>query len=152
MKRVALAITLLGVIAGTASAAIFVPPPAPEANRPRPPKVAQAVEVVKAAKLEPMPSLEHAKPPVPMANLPKRKPIPQAAAPADRQQQAAATPSAPDLSDPSAAKAKASVELDGYKGVRLVAQLPDGRWKARAMRGRTEIGVTVEPDGSVRAD
>jgi hypothetical protein len=147
MKRVVLAITLLGVIAGTASAAIFVPPPALETSRPRPVKPA---EVVKSAKLEPMPNLETARPPVPIAHLPKRKPIVQAAAPAESPTQPAQSP--PDVNDPSATKAKAAIETDGYRGVRIVAQLPDGRWKARAMRGRTEIGVTVEPDGSVRAD
>jgi hypothetical protein len=48
--------------------------------------------------------------------------------------------------------AKASIELDGYKNVRSLVQTPDGVWHGRAMRGRTEIAVSVDPNGSVSQD
>jgi hypothetical protein len=47
--------------------------------------------------------------------------------------------------------ARAAIEADGYKGVRDLAQAPDGQWTARALRGATEIAVSVAADGSVSA-
>jgi hypothetical protein len=49
-------------------------------------------------------------------------------------------------------QAKAAIELDGYKNVRMVEQGPDGTWRARAMRGRTEVTVRVDASGSVSAE
>ncbi len=51
-----------------------------------------------------------------------------------------------------ASAAKAAIEADGYKGVRNLVQTADGKWTGRAMRGATEISVTVTSDGSVSAD
>jgi hypothetical protein len=61
---------------------------------------------------------------------------------------------APSSGSPSVAElaAKAAVEADGYRKVRMVGQAADGRWTARAMRGSTEVGLTVESNGSVRLD
>lgn len=56
------------------------------------------------------------------------------------------------LTAPNDSAAKASIELDGYKNVRGLVQTPDGVWHGRAMRGRTEIAVSVTPDGSVSQD
>lgn len=56
------------------------------------------------------------------------------------------------LTAPNDSSAKASIELDGYKNVRGLVQTPDGIWHGRAMRGRTEIAVSVSPDGSVSQD
>jgi hypothetical protein len=50
------------------------------------------------------------------------------------------------------AQAKAAVELDGYKNVRGLEKGPDGIWRGRAMRGRTEIAIRVDASGSVSAD
>jgi len=50
------------------------------------------------------------------------------------------------------AEAKAAIELDGYKNVRGLEKGPDGMWRGRAMRGRTEITVRVDASGSVSAD
>ena len=50
------------------------------------------------------------------------------------------------------AQAKAAIELDGYKNVRGLAKGPDGVWRGRAMRGRTEIAIRVDASGSVSAD
>jgi hypothetical protein len=49
-------------------------------------------------------------------------------------------------------KAKAAIELDGYKNVRALEQGPDGVWRGRAMRGRTEIAIRVDAGGSVSAE
>lgn len=48
--------------------------------------------------------------------------------------------------------AKAAIEADGYKSVRNVAPGPDGTWRARALRGQTEVAITVDRDGRVSAD
>lgn len=50
------------------------------------------------------------------------------------------------------ADAKAAIEADGYKSVTDIAQAPDGRWTARALRGTTMINLTVAADGSVSAN
>jgi hypothetical protein len=50
------------------------------------------------------------------------------------------------------AEAKAAIELDGYKNVRGLEKGPDGMWRGRAMRGRTEITVRVDATGSVSAE
>lgn len=49
------------------------------------------------------------------------------------------------------AQAKASVERDGYKNVRGLVRAADGRWHGRAMRGSTEIAISVDANGSVSA-
>ena len=66
------------------------------------------------------------------------------------------TPPAADVQQgwgsPNDAAARASIELDGYKNVRGLVQTPDGVWHGRAMRGRTEIAVSVDPNGNVAQD
>jgi hypothetical protein len=48
--------------------------------------------------------------------------------------------------------AKAAIEQDGYRNVRALAMGADGTWHGRAMRGSTEITVSVDANGSVSAD
>ena len=48
--------------------------------------------------------------------------------------------------------AKGAIEADGYKGVRDIARSPDGMWRARALRGRTEVLITVDREGRVSAN
>jgi hypothetical protein len=48
--------------------------------------------------------------------------------------------------------AKAAIEQDGYRNVRALVKTADGTWRGRAMRGSTEISVTVDANGSVSAD
>ena len=65
------------------------------------------------------------------------------------------SPSAADTAPPasmSAAAAKAAIEADGYKGVRALARGSDGVWKASALRGQTEVLLSVGPTGSVSAN
>ena len=44
--------------------------------------------------------------------------------------------------------ARAAVEADGYKNVRIVSK-GDGVWRAKALRGRTEVLLIVDSNGSV---
>jgi hypothetical protein len=48
--------------------------------------------------------------------------------------------------------AKAAIEQDGYRNVRALVKSADGTWRGRAMRGSTEITVSVDASGSVSAD
>jgi len=49
-------------------------------------------------------------------------------------------------------KAKAAIEADGYKGVTALRKAENGTWRAKAMRGKTEVMLTVDASGSVAAD
>ena len=46
---------------------------------------------------------------------------------------------------------RAKIEADGYKDVQGLAMGADGRWHGRAMRGNTEVAVTVDDRGTVVA-
>jgi hypothetical protein len=48
--------------------------------------------------------------------------------------------------------AKASIEADGYKGVRMLSKGLSGGWHATALRGTMEISITVDAQGNVSAD
>lgn len=48
--------------------------------------------------------------------------------------------------------AKAAVEADGYKGVKVLRKGVNGIWHARALRGTTEVSVTVDAQGHVALD
>jgi hypothetical protein len=50
------------------------------------------------------------------------------------------------------AGARRAIEFDGYRNVRDLTKGPDGTWRGRAMRGRTEISVRVDARGSVSAE
>jgi hypothetical protein len=49
-------------------------------------------------------------------------------------------------------QARRAIEFDGYKNVRGLVKGPDGSWRGRAMRGRTEIAVRVDASGNVSAE
>ena len=50
------------------------------------------------------------------------------------------------------ARAKKAIEFDGYRNVGSLVKQPDGTWRGRAMRGRTEIAVRVDANGNVSAE
>ena len=52
-----------------------------------------------------------------------------------------------DVSGESAAKA--AIEADGYKGVKVLRQGVNGIWYAKAMRGTAEVPLTVDAAGRV---
>ncbi len=45
--------------------------------------------------------------------------------------------------------AKAAIEADGYKRAKMVRQGDNGIWYAKAMRGTTEVSLTVDAGGRV---
>lgn len=45
--------------------------------------------------------------------------------------------------------AKAAIEADGYKGVKVLRQGANGLWYAKATRGTTEVPLTVDAAGRV---
>jgi hypothetical protein len=55
-------------------------------------------------------------------------------------------------SDTSRSAATAFIEADGYKSVRILSKSKDGIWHAKALRGTTEVQVTVDAQGNVSAD
>ena len=48
--------------------------------------------------------------------------------------------------------AKAAIERDGYKRVRVLNRGPYGIWNARGFRGETEVSVSVDSAGNVSAN
>lgn len=62
----------------------------------------------------------------------------------------AAMPSAGDLEGGNFARS--AIEADGYKAVKNVTAGPDGTWRARALRGKTEVVLTVDRAGRVSAE
>jgi hypothetical protein len=45
--------------------------------------------------------------------------------------------------------AKAAIEADGYKGAKVVRRGDNGIWYAKAMRGASEVSLTVDAGGRV---
>jgi hypothetical protein len=48
--------------------------------------------------------------------------------------------------------ARAAIEADGYKGVKVLRKGANGVWHASALRGKTTVMLTVDAGGSVSAD
>lgn len=48
--------------------------------------------------------------------------------------------------------ARAAIEADGYKGVKVLSKGANGMWRASALRGKTTVMLTVDASGSVTAD
>jgi len=59
-------------------------------------------------------------------------------------------PAATDESGQNAARA--AIEADGYKGVKVLRKGANGVWHASALRGSTTVMLTVDSSGSVSAD
>lgn len=131
----------------------------------KPPAAAQATPPASAGvtKISAAPQPELVRPPVPYLHA-ARPAVPvkedkvadkndkNADKPADT---AAAPPAAPApaAEDQEGARlAKSAIERDGYRAVKVVSKSADGSWRGRAMRGRTEVGVTVDAEGNVRVD
>jgi len=63
----------------------------------------------------------------------------------------AVTPDAKDPKTQTEGFARMAIELDGYKGVKGLAKGNDGVWRGRALRGTTEIAISVDANGNVSA-
>ena len=129
------------------------PAPAPAAPVAAPParKGAPAPTVQKASvetRQAPVPFQPKPRPPV---NLP---PV----ADKDKATAAKATGQAGDKpgetsADPAGENAaRAAIEADGYRGVKVLRKGANGVWHASALRGKTTVMLTVDAGGSVSAD
>ena len=74
-----------------------------------------------------------------------------AASPADAKTEEA-KPGEPVVDASAQSAAKAAIEADGYKGVKVLNKGENGIWHATALRGRTTVSLTVDASGSVSAD
>jgi hypothetical protein len=149
MKLAVLAIGLIVVIAGTASASLFVGP-----SQPNPPASTPAARVAPPQRNvlprpTPKPQFEIRQAPVPSLRVSARPHFTPKAATPERAVREPAVPEGPKLGEDSA---RAAILADGYRSVLGLVQNADGQWTARVMRGRTEIEVTVDAEGRVSAD
>lgn len=135
-------IVLVGLVGTFANA------PAPEpVSRPVPSRPASSSLAAASPVIAPAPVLEAQRPPIPLVRQAVALPTATAsrdvpAAEADGQAQA----------DLDMKAAKAAIEADGYKGVRVLGKASNGGWRAKAYRGATEVQVTVDGAGGVSAD
>jgi hypothetical protein len=154
MKFRFLALGLLATTASFVAAHAFMPLPdrtgalARSTEQSRPLRMALPADV-SALPARSAPSLDASRPPVPVLFSHRRPFVPAS--------EAASTPSlsAADTTRPgtvSEAAAKAAIEADGYKGVRALARGSDGVWKASALRGETEVQLSVGLTGRVSAN
>lgn len=98
-------------------------------------------------------SLEGRKAPVPL-QVSHRAPVnlPTVETKASEPAPEAAKPSEPATSSVDAFgenAAKAAIEADGYKSVRVLRKGDNGVWHATALRGRTVVPLVVDAGGSV---
>lgn len=159
---------LFGLALGMLGAGyLFVPAPGAATSSAMP--VAKAAPPVPAAKSAP--TVMASRPPVPLVTPPRATYVSQAVLekpagssstekptvdmgvfksnPSDPNAQQAMPVQPPSGND---SRAKQAIELDGYKNVRGLEKGPDGVWRGRAMRGRTEIAVRVDSSGNVSAE
>ena len=179
MKRGILLATLMMTAAGVASANLLTtaprgvaspwpqPQPATEATRPLTKAVAEKtvaapapaapVAAPIATKGAPAPTVEKAsaeprQAPVPFQMKP-RAPVNLPPA-ADKATEAKASDKPGESSaDPAGeSAARAAIEADGYKGVKVLRKGANGVWHASALRGKTTVMLTVDASGGVSAD
>jgi hypothetical protein len=150
MKLRLLALGLLAT-ASVAGAHALVPLPegtgalARSTERSPPPLVVPPIKV-SALPARSAPSLDATRPPVPVLFSHRKSFVPADEAASIRSPSAVVTTSPVAMTETAA---KAAIEADGYKGVRALARGSDGVWKASALRGQTEVLLSVGPTGSV---
>jgi hypothetical protein len=179
MKRGILVATLMVTAAGVASASLLTTAPQGVASPwPPPQAVTEASRTLTtgAEKTEPAPapaapiatrrapaptvqkaSVETRQAPVPFqlkprppVNLP---PIADKATEAKASGKSGETPADPATGDTGGENAaRAAIEADGYKGVKVLRKGANGVWHASALRGKTTVMLTVDASGSVTAD
>ncbi len=154
MKFRFLALGLLATTASVAGAHVFMPLPersgalARSTEQPRPPLMALPTHA-SALSARSATSLDAGRPPVPVIFSHRRAFVPANEAASTLSSLAANTAPPGNMT---AAAAKAAIEADGYTGVRALARGSDGVWKATALRGQTEVLLSVGPTGSVSAN
>lgn len=170
MKRGILVASLVMTAAGVASANLLTTAPqsaAPALPRAQPaaptsPTVARTTHSEPAAsaslpvsaKMAAVPGVQ--KPSVEMRQAPvplRVKPRPPVNVPTAKATDAkpGETPAEQPTADEKAA-ARAAIEADGYKGVKVLRKGANGVWHASALRGKTTVMLTVDSSGNVSAD
>jgi hypothetical protein len=153
-KRGFLVLALVLTTAGVASA--FAPVPQESAARPlalpvvaRQATVLPVVSTPAPAPVVKKASVEVRQAPVPLL-MKARPPIVQPIFDAD-----AVSPEVPVKTSTATSNgsgegtAKAAIEADGYKGAKVLRQGDNGIWYAKAMRGTTEVSLTIDATGRV---
>lgn len=127
------------------TAPLAAPIAAPSATKGAPAPTVQKASV--EARQPPVPFQMKARPPV---NLP---PAADKATEAKASGKPGETPADPATGDTAGEKAaRAAIEADGYKGVTVLRKGVNGVWHAKALRGKTEVMLTVDASGSVSAN
>ena len=129
---------------------VIAPLPAPAAPVAAPvaPKGAPAPTVQKA-------SVEPRQAPVPFQMKPRPAVNLPPVADKDKAAEAKASGKPEETSSGDAAgesAARAAIEADGYKGVKVLRKGANGVWHASALRGKTTVMLRVDSSGSVSAD
>ena len=138
------------LLASVAGAHVFAPLPDGTGSRGSAKAAASSGQIQSSvAQLSTKPVVGMRQAPVPLV-MRERPPV---ALPPAVETVAARTPAPSATSDGEGGNfAKGAIEADGYKFVKTIAPGPDGTWRARALRGKTEVVVTVDREGRVSAD
>ena len=149
MKRAVVIFALVSTVAGVASAQMLRSPSEASAPAGIPVSAPMTAKAAAAAPLQQeqvriAPTLVARQAPVPMLVRSRAPFVP----PAGLQEPAPETAAR----GPTEAGARAAIEADGYKTVRAMSKTPDGTWRARALRGTTEVALRVDIQGQVIAD
>lgn len=148
MKRAVMIFVLVSAVAGVASAQMMRSPASSPATPPVPapaeiPALRQDMSQAPVASTV-APPLVARQAPVPMLVRSRASFVPPAGVPEPAPEIA--------LRGASEADARAAIEADGYRKVRVVSKAADGTWQARAFRGATEVTVRVDAQGNVTGD
>jgi hypothetical protein len=158
MKRVILIFAVVTAVTGVASAQMLRPaaaPSLPPSAKAEPAALAkQEATKPEAAKKETVPAritptLVARQAPVPMKLAPR---VPIAVKEVPPQEAKAETTLPETVRGVSDASARAAIEADGYKRVRVISKADDGTWHAKALRGSTEVALRVDAQGNVMAE
>jgi hypothetical protein len=173
MKRSILVATFLVTAAGVASANLLTTATSPQNPTPPLPQAQQATPApvpAKTAHAEPMPSATSPtlakKAPAPTVQRaalePRQAPVPLQMKPrpavnlptieAKAEDKPGETPADASTDGFNEKAAKAAIEADGYKSVKVLRKGANGVWHASGLRGSTTVMLTVDASGSVRAD
>jgi len=158
MKRTLLIFALVSAVAGVASAQLLRSPAATSAAKPNVPTEVAASLPVKAAPAV-LPAIPREPAPARITSVLVVRQAPVPSIPGNRPSAVAARADPDAARDPAPAKnamqglsetgARTAIEADGYKAVRIVSKTADGAWRARALRGTTEVALQVDAQGNV---
>jgi hypothetical protein len=145
MKLVLLSSALVAIVAGTASASLFLEAPSRNPAPTAPAVVSSPPEPAAIPRPTPRALFETRQDPVPSLRVTARPTVVRKAAGTEGSE-------ARNAASVGEAEARAAILADGYRSVRVLTRLGDGRWTARALRGSTEIAVTVDAEARVSAN